>query len=60
MFGMTKAVLRAICEIRVQSFVIQSEAKNLFPFLRGIPHGVRNDKGGYLRSFAPFAKFAFG
>ncbi|WP_257005635.1 hypothetical protein [Tannerella forsythia] len=32
-----------------------------------IPHYVRNDKGGrrndkhsYLRSFAPFAKFAFG
>ena len=43
--------------IGVRSFVIQSEAKNLSPFPRKIPHGVRNDKGGYLR---PFAKFAFG
>ena len=30
----------------VRSFVIQSEAKNLFPFPREIPHCVRNDKGG--------------
>ena len=33
-----------ICEICVRSFVIQSEAKNLFPFPHEIPHCVRNDK----------------
>ena len=53
MFGMTEAVIRAICEIRVRSFVIQSEAKNLFPFLREIPHGVRNDKGWRSDSVYP-------
>ena len=30
----------------VRPVVIQSEAKNLFPLPRGIPHCVRNDKGG--------------
>ena len=29
----------------VRPVVIQSEAKNLFPFPREIPHCVRNDRG---------------
>ena len=46
----------------VRSFVIQSEAKNLFPLPRGIPHCVRNDKGGVRndkggRAFLPFCRF---
>ena len=47
----------------VLTFVIQSEAMNLLPLLREIPHGVRNDKGvfGMTKAvIAPFAKFAFG
>ena len=33
------------CPSAFGTFVIQSEAKNLFPLPREIPHYVRNDKG---------------
>ena len=54
--------------LSVRTFVIQSVSDESLSFsgarfltVFGMTKGgVRNDKGGYLRPFVPFAKFAFG